>query len=313
MKEVKMSGAKEITRGPASASTDVLHHIGLVNKSLELSAACYEKLGFTLTPVSIPRIVLEPGSAPETLGVANRHAVFAHNYVELLGIADPARWATIDKEKRGPYDLDIALNRYEGLHVMHFGTDHIDVVKDRLDYQGVMCSPVKPFQRNVQTENGERMMKARTISFPPDFNPEGLLQVAQHDTPELVFQQRYMHHRNGAIALTEILIVTDTAALYSAKYELYTGHAGRKIANGHYVVELGLSRITIVDPERLDNIIPCYKIPALPFMAAFTIQIASLQRLCDVLSGNGVPFVKMAGTVIVYPEDAGGCAVIFEE
>jgi len=313
MNEIRMSDLKEMITGLASTSTDVLHHIGLVNNSLEGSASCYEKLGFTLTPVSIPRIVLEPGGVPEPVGVANRHAVFAHNYLELLGITDPVRWAATDKEKRGPYDLDVALNRYEGLHVMHFGTNHIDAVKERLDYQGVMCSPVKIFQRNVQTENGERMMKARTISFPSGFNPEGLLQVAQHDTPELVFQQRYMHHRNGAIALTEILIVTDTPAIYSSKYELYTGHAGREIASGHYVIDLGFSIITIVDPEQLDNIIPFYKIPVLPFMAAFTILAASLRHVCDVLSGSGVPFKETAGKVIVYPEDACGCAVIFEE
>ena len=313
MNEIKMSDVKEIGASLTSASTDVLHHIGLVNTSLEFSGACYEKLGFTLTPVSIPRIVLEPGGVPETLGVANRHAIFAHNYLELLGIADPARWAKIDKEKRSPYDLDAVLNRYEGLHIMHFGTNHIDVVKERLDYQGVMCSPVKIFQRNVQTEDGERMMKARTISFPSGFNPEGLLQVAQHDTPELVFQRRYMLHRNGAIALTEILIVTDTPAIYTAKYELYTGHAGRAVADGHYVIDLGLSSISIIDPERLYKIIPCYKIPALPFMAAFTIQVASLRYLCDILSGNDVPFIKMAGKVIVYPEHACGCAVVFKE
>ena len=99
MNEIKMSDEKEMGAGLTSASTDVLHHIGLVNTSLEFSSTCYEKLGFTLTPVSIPRIVLEPGGVPETLGVANRHAIFAHNYLELLGIADPARWAKIDKEK----------------------------------------------------------------------------------------------------------------------------------------------------------------------------------------------------------------------
>lgn len=308
-----MSGIKAINAAVTSDTTDVLHHIGLVHNNLNQSAECYEKLGFTLTPLSTPRIVLQPGGAPETLGVANRHAIFTNNYLELLGIADAERWASVSKEKRGPYDLDAALDRYEGLHVMHFGTQHIGAVKERLDYQGVLCSDVKTFQRNVQTENGERMMKAKTISFPSNFNPEGLLQIAQHDTPELVFQPQYMNHPNGAIALTEILIVTDTPAIYATKYELYTGHKGKEIANNHYVVDLGFSSIIIVDPERLDNIIPYYKIPVLPFMAAFTIMVASLRLLCEVLTENNVPFTKMAGDVIVYPEHAGGCAVVFEE
>jgi len=313
MKEIKVLSTKEINNGNVSDTTDILHHTGLVNSNLEISAACYEKLGFSLTPLSMPRIVLEPGGVPETIGAGNQHAIFAGNYLELLGIIDPERWTSISKEQLGPYDLDIPLARYEGLHVMHFGTSHIEKVKERLDNKGAICSPIKQFQRNVQTETGERMMKARTISFPAEHNPEGLLQVAQHDTPELVFQERYMHHRNSAIAFTEILIVTETPAIYAAKYELYTGHQARETANSHWVVDLGFSSITIVDPERLDNIIPRYKIPALPFMAAFTVTVASLQLVCDVLTESKVPFTKMAGTVIVYPEDAGGCAVVFEE
>jgi hypothetical protein len=293
-------------------TTDILHHIGLINSSLEMSAACYERLGFTLTPVSLPRIIPEPGRVPETFGAGNRHAIFTHNYLELLGVVNPQKWAAFPREQRGPYDLDLPLSRYEGLHVMHFGTDHIEMVKERLDKQGVACSGIREFQRNVQTQTGEHMMKARTIHFPPESNPEGLLQIAQHDTPGLVFQERYMHHRNGALALTEIMIVTETPRIYAAKYERYSGHMGKCIANNHFVVDLGLSRITVIDPERLMELIPGFVIPALPFMAAFTIKVADLQLVCDVLSGNNVPFIKKAGAVLVYPDNACGCAVIFE-
>ncbi|HVU56453.1 MAG TPA: VOC family protein [Puia sp.] len=291
---------------------NILHHIGLINSSLERSAAVYEKLGFTLTPLSIPRIVLTPGGEPEPLGAGNRHAIFGNNYLELLGVVDLTRWAEITREQRGPYDLDAPLSRYEGLHVMHFGTEHIEAVKERLDKLGVVCSPVKEFQRNVKTDTGERMMKARTIHFPPKSNPEGLLQIAQHDTPELVFQDRYMHHRNGAVALTEIMVVTETPDSYVVRYEQYTGHQGRRMAKGHFVVDLGLSRIIVVDPGGLEAIIPGCRIPVLPFMAAFTVEVVNLQLVCEVLTGNNVPFTNSGDTVLVYPENACGCAVIFK-
>jgi len=296
----------------AGDTTDFLHHIGLVNSNLEMSAACYERLGFTLTPLSIPRVVLEAGGVPVSLGAGNRHAIFADSYLELLGIVDPERWAAITPEQRGPYDLDRPLSRYEGLHVMHFGTSHIEKVKERLDNQDVACSAIRAFERNVQTESGERMMKARTISFPPKSNPEGLLQIAQHDTPELVFQNRYMHHRNGAISLTDIMIVTETPHAYTAKYEHYTGHQSTRIASNHFIVDLGTSSITVVDPGCLDMVIPGYKVPALPFMAAFTIEVASLQLVCEILSESNVPFTKTPGAVLVYPENACGCAVKFQ-
>jgi hypothetical protein len=291
---------------------DILHHIGLINPSLEQSAACYEKLGFTLTPLSIPRIVLEPGGNPEPLGAGNRHAIFDNNYLELLGIVDPERWAAITPEQRGPYDLDKPLSRHEGLHVMHFGTNQIEKEKARLDEQGIACSPIKTFQRNVQTATGEKTMQARTIHFPPQNNPEGLIQIAQHDTPELIFLDRYQHHKNGAKALNEIIIVTETPADLAARYEGYSGHECHKFIDNHLILDLGSSSIRIVDPECLNTMIPGYKTPALPFMAAFTVTVADLQGVCKVLTENNVPFIKEPGSVVVYPEYACGCAVIFE-
>jgi hypothetical protein len=292
-------------------TTDILHHVGLINHSLERSASQYEKLGFTLTPLSLPKVPLTPGGIPEILGAGNRHAIFQHNYLELLGIVDPERWAAVTVEQRGPYDLDVPLSRYEGLHVMHFGTDHIEKVKERLDKQAIPSSPIKAFQRNVQTENGERTMKARTIHFPPASNPEGLLQVAQHDTPELIFQDRYMHHRNGAIALTEIIVVTEDPAGHMGKYEQYSGHKGRNIAEGYFQVNLGHAKITIVDPPNLDYILPGYKVPHLPFLAAFTIRTASLQLVRNVLSEANISFAERNGSILVYPENACGSAILF--
>jgi hypothetical protein len=294
-------------------TTDILHHIGLINSNLEMSAACYERLGFTLTPLSIPSIALEPGGAPEPLGAGNRHAIFANNYLELLGVVDPKRWATITPAQRGPYNLDRPLSRYEGLHVMHFGTDHIEKVKDRLNQEGVVCSAVTSFQRNVKTETDDKLMKASTIHFPPESNPEGLLQIAQHETPELVFQERYMDHPNGAVALTEITIVTETPAVYAAKYERYTGHQSRHLTNRHFIIDLGFSSIRIVDVECLDTMIPGYRIPVLPFMAAFTLEVKSLAGLGELLTQNKVPFAKEFGAILVYPEYACGCAILFEE
>ena len=293
--------------------TDILHHAGLINADLGILAACYERLGFTLTPVSFPKVITRPGAAPETLGVGNRHAIFSDNYLELLGVVDARRWAEITKEQRGPYDIDVPLSRYPGLHVMHFGTEHIELVRERLIRQGVACSEINQFQRNVQTETGEKTMKARTIHFAPGSNPEGLLQIAQHDTPELVLQPRYMVHHNGATALTEMIVCADDPLAYASKYEKYTGHKSNCLDKNYFILDLGHSVLKIVDPRHLDSIIPGCPVPVLPFMAAFTVETIDPERSRDVLSGNGVPFLERKGSIIVYPQQACGCAVIFKK
>jgi hypothetical protein len=117
-------------------------------------------------------------------------------------VVDAARWASITKAQRGAFDIDPPLARYEGLHVVHFGTDNIEAVQRR--YRGADCvdgdiasSDIIAFQRNVETPQGPQLMRARCLSLTQHDLPS-LSQVAQTLTPELVLQSRYQQHRNGA-------------------------------------------------------------------------------------------------------------------
>ena len=84
-----MTNTKTIT---VNDTLNILHHVGVINTNLNTLAEKYEKLGFLLSPVSIPKIILEPGGYPEALGIGNIHAIFENNYIELLGIIDANRW-----------------------------------------------------------------------------------------------------------------------------------------------------------------------------------------------------------------------------
>lgn len=294
-------------------SLDILHHVGVINTDLHILSERYEKLGFFLTPVSTPKIIIEPGGQPVSLGVGNRHAIFEKNYFELLGIVDPQQWGNIPKEKLGPYNIDIPLKRYEGLHVMHFGTDHIELVKERFREQEIPCSEIKNFQRNVQTDKGEQTMRARTISFPPELTAEGLIQIAQHDTPELVFQPQHMIHSNGAVGLSELILCCEDPRAYVHKYEQLTDHKSIEIEDNYFILDLGHSKIIVIAIEYLAAIVPNYTPPTIPFMAAVTVETSDLQLTENVLLKNDIPFTEINGHIVVSPDDAGGCAVIFKQ
>src|SRR5271154_4651490 len=111
---------------------DNFHHLGIVSRDMEAAVRQYERLGFIFTPISIPKVPLAPGGAPESLGVANRCSIFQNSFLEMLGVIDAPRWASITVEQRGPFDIDRPMRRYEGLHVMHFGTDDIAATRARL-------------------------------------------------------------------------------------------------------------------------------------------------------------------------------------
>ena len=124
------------------------------------------------------------------------------------------------------------------MHVMHFNSDDLDGLRKRLISQGIECLEIKPFERNVDTPDGEQLMKALAFSSPPAANPEGLLQIAQHLTPELVLQPRFMKHPNGARRVTESIICANDPQLCAEKYSQYTGFDFR-LVDGHFRVDVG--------------------------------------------------------------------------
>jgi hypothetical protein len=46
--------------------------------------------------------------------------------------------------------------------------------------------------------------------------------------------------------------------------------------------------------------------------AGFTVLVANLDRVADVLTRNGVPFQAAGSRLVVAAADACGCAVLFE-
>jgi hypothetical protein len=177
-----------------NSDINVLHHLGIISHDLEAAVDQYERIGFVFAPLTIPRISLPAGGSPESIGAGNRCAIFRNNHLEVLGVVDQDRWNSITPEQRGPFDLDTSLSRYEGLHVLHLGTDDLEIVRARLQCNGLHPSEIRPFQRLVDTLDGPRMMRAKSLHFPPGSNSEALVQIAQHETSELVLQPRFMRH-----------------------------------------------------------------------------------------------------------------------
>jgi catechol 2,3-dioxygenase-like lactoylglutathione lyase family enzyme len=266
------------------------HHVGLITRDMNKTIARYEQLGFCFTPRSQPRISLAPGKPPEPFGAGNRTAIFEENYLEVLGYTDVDLWNSTTAEQRGPYNLDIPLARYEGMHVVHFASDDLSGLRERLVSQGVECGEIKPFERNVDTPDGEQLMKALALSFPHRANPEGLVQMAQHLTPELVLRLRFMKHPNGARLVTESIICAADPERYAAKYARYTG-CSYKCVDGHFRVDAGGgARVTVVSPQRVSEIVPGGNAPAEPSMIGFAVAVTDVDGVGELLKKNRVPF-----------------------
>jgi hypothetical protein len=228
----------------------------------------------------------------------------------MLGVVDATRWASITSEQRGPFDIDKLLERYEGLHVMHFSTDDLDAVRSRLRKDGLDPSEIRPFQRPVETPDGTKVMRARSLSFPSDANPEALVQIAQHETRELVLQPRFMEHPNGARSVSESIVCVEDPDRVAAKYSAYTDHPVRQA--GHLrIIDLGLARVIVVPPKHLEDVIPGHFAPMVPFLAGFTIT-ANLTTAANLLKQRCIGFEEYGDRILVHARDACGSAVLFE-
>lgn len=296
-----------------TSDANILHHVGLVTRDMDATIEQYERLGFTFTPLALPRIPLTPGGEPELLGAGNRTAIFANNYLEVLAVVDADRWAAITPQQRGPFDIDRPLARYEGLHVMHFGTDDLEALHQRLVDDGVQNGGIRPYQRTVDTEHdGPQPMRARVVSFPAEANPEALVQIAQHLTPELIFQKRYQYHDNGATGVIEITVCGDDPESYAALYTRYTAHQYHRDGD-MFTVDLGQSRVRVVSPEMLPSLIPGAKAPAVPSLIGFTVTVTDLAATRSLLTERRVPFDTVDETILVPATHGAGSVVSFTE
>ncbi len=289
---------------------NILHHLGIISRDMEAAVLQYERLGFMFTQLTMPRISLQAGAEPEPIGAGNRCAIFKNNYLEMLGVVDPSRWASITREQRGPFDLDEPLQRYQGLHVLHLGADNLDLARSRLLRSGLHPSQIRPFQRLVDTPDGPRMMHARCLSFPPGSNPEALLQVAQHETPELVLQPRYMKHPNGATSITGVIVCVEDPDRVAEKYGLYSGRPVHR-SGALRTIGLGQSRIIIVSPDHLDEILPGHAALAIPFLAGFIVS-SDMENTRRALKERAIDFQVYGGRILVQAQDGCGSAVLFE-
>jgi hypothetical protein len=92
----------------------------------------------------------------------------------------------------------------------------------------------------------------------------------------------------------------------------YTGYDYRR-AGRYLEVNFGnRSRVTVVTPEQVGSVLPGSAAPTEPSLVGLTVLVADLDRVSDLLAGNGIPFRSAGGKLVIAAEDACGCAVRFE-
>lgn len=281
---------------------DSVNHVGVAVRDLDRASALYEALGFTLSPLSVHFGSTRPDQPPEPLATGNRCAIFPHNYVEVLGIVNPGKpdWSW------GKF-----LERFQGGHIICFGCKDANVVHERLSHTDIKTSDVVLLQRDIGTPDGVRTARFDCVHFDRAQTPEGLIQAARHRNPEYVHQERYLSHRNGARALSEVVLTTSDPEAKAKHYETLTNRKATRSGN-RFKIDLPLvSTLIFTTPEGIADYLPGSLFSPPPSIAAMGFAVADLAKVEDLLKQGKFTVVKAGGKLIVPAEEALGVTHYF--
>jgi hypothetical protein len=277
-----------------------IDHLGVVGTDMAANQAAYERLGFMVTE---PRPLMGKDAEGNDieLGQHSQHFVFGTTYVELTGIVDAKKDSHVEA----------FLERYEGLHILCLAASDADAAKTALRADGIAAPDVMDSARFVYYGD-TGTARFRWYPLPQDNTPEGLVCVVQHVTPELVFQEVVRNHPNGAQAVIEVTLCSETPDVAAATYQKILQVPPTDGPFGK-VLDCGEGRLTIVDPTGLAAMYPGTQAPAMPSLPAFTVGVADLAHTAMYLRGAGVPFHEDTDRLWVEPGYAGGSVVAFSD
>lgn len=284
-----------------SSGIFTLDHVAVMVGDLAAAGAAYRRLGFGLTPVSRHSGARTPGGPVEKWGVANRCAMFRRGYLELMGVVDPAL-----------YDNHVAehLARYQGIHILAFGCEDAAATANALATAGFGATGVHALSRALDTPDGQRLARFNLVRLPPEETPEGRVLAIEHLTPECLWQERYLTHPNGAVALTELVVCVADLREAVRRYARYFGIPLTQNGSAAQCT-LDSGKFILIGPDGLREI---YGIdpPVLPFAACVTVAVGDLRATQDLLHSNGVAVTPRGGRLTVSAADACGATVVFE-
>ena len=279
-----------------------LDHVGIAGRDLDDLATAYERLGFTLTPRARHSGRRTPDGPIEPFGTANRCIMLRQGYIELLAVVDPRAFSdTIDER----------LARYAGLHIIALAVDDAEANLQRLRLAGMDIPGIAYLERPVDDTDPDGP-KARFARVPLPDSPEGRIQLIRHLTPEAIWQERFVSHPNGAVALEEVVLAVAAPAESAARLSLLAGRPVTPDPAGGYALAMPQGRVRVLPPDALTTVFPGAAIPSLPFIAGFSVRTgdgnAAVARL---LGERGIPHRAAPDGVLVDSAVAGGASLRF--
>jgi catechol 2,3-dioxygenase-like lactoylglutathione lyase family enzyme len=275
------------------ALSPVLDHVVIdVRDRIDEAMRCFQALGFHLTP-----------RGRHTLGSVNHLAMFATDYLELLGFAGDG--AIRPEIMRFPV----------GLNGLVFKTTDADLVHDKAAAAGLPVLPVQSFSRPVALDGGTQDARFRTTRLDPEKVAMGRVYFCEHQTPDLVWRPEWQTHPNGACAIARVVVATADPQRTVRLFRGLFGDDAITDRDGGQIVAAGACQLELSTPDRVAaEFGEAAADPAgrAEYMAALGIRVGSLHEAEQCL--RSVPGLRVEPHRLVVPADATfNTAIAFSE
>jgi Glyoxalase-like domain len=219
---------------------------------LAAAGALLEALGFVPTPVSNHEVSGKPA------GTANRCLMFEQGYIEILA-------PTLDTLNAQRVRADMA--RYGGIHLCCFGTPAAEAEHLRLQAHGFAPDPIVRLERKLEND---KQLRFNVIYVPPEKMPEGRVQYCEHLTPQFLWHEKALAHKNGVTGLAAAYVVADDPVETAARWARFAGLLPFPEHNG-ICLNTARGRIFIGTRDSLSGFL--YNVPAAPAIAGYALAV----------------------------------------
>lgn len=256
-----------------------IDHVLVGVRDLERARAAWRRLGFTVTP----------RGRHIGWGTANYCIMFGFDYVELLGIVDPAQPVQ---------GLDRFLETREGLLGVALATADAEAAHAAFWAAGIADGPPRDLARLLELPDGP-VRPAFRLVHPRDAAALGVNGfVCQHRTPELIRRPDWLRHPNGARRIRALSVAVADPAALAPTYRALLGADAVRLAPDGLTVRLGAALCHFGPVEA-----------GLAGPLGMAVEVADVEAAARCLAASGVRFARDGDGVDVDPADASGLAL----
>lgn len=216
--------AETSLRGSTMTTGRPIDHVVLAVEDLDMAAARYQALGFTLTPKAMHE---------DRMGTSNRLVQFrGRNFLELLEVDRPqaleehAFEAAPSRFSFGAHHRDF-LGKRSGISMLVFQSDDVRADIEAFRAAGIRTYAPFEFERPATLPDGSRATLAFTLGFATSpAMPELAFVVVENRTPDRFWKPEYQEHANGARSIVAVCLAAGGAWRLSRPALRRRGRAG---------------------------------------------------------------------------------------